>query len=157
VVRSLTRAQVEDIYLVREHLEGLSARLAAKNIRRPGNRKKLTEFKKEFRAKELEANIPLYLRHNEKFHALITELSDSDSLRDLRERLVVPTFRLQFAQQVSVSTTKRALNEHKQVVEAILEGDQKSAESEIRRHIRNAGVMLQDLPDTAFKREKVAS
>jgi DNA-binding GntR family transcriptional regulator len=155
VVRFLTRAQVEDVYLIREYLEGLSARLAAKNIRRPGNRKKLTAFKKEIRTTELDKNIPLYLKHNEKFHALITELSDSDSLRDLCERLVVPTFRLQFAQQVNVSTIKRALSEHKKVVEAILEGDQDRAESEIRLHIRNAGVMLQGLPDTAFKKDPV--
>ena len=74
VVRSLSRAEVEDIYLLREHLEGLAARLAAKNIDRPGNRKKLGAITKDFKKSTRKTNVSDYLKHNENFHTLIVEL-----------------------------------------------------------------------------------
>jgi len=152
VVRSLSRAEVEDMYLIREHLEGLGARLAAKNIDRPGNRKKLLATMKDFRKASRKTNVPDYLKHNEYFHSLIIELSGSDGLPDLCERLVVPTFRFQFARHAGRDTTERALNEHEAILTAILEGDEKKAETRMRRHVRKAGEMIQHLPDKAFRK-----
>ena len=72
---------------------------------------------------------------------------------DLCQMLVAPTFRLQFAQHVRQDTTEGALVEHEGIVTAILDGDAAKAEREMRRHIRNAGKMIQGLPDLAFRKE----
>jgi DNA-binding GntR family transcriptional regulator len=153
VVRSLSRAEVKDIYLLREHLEGLAARLAAKNIDRPGNRKKLAAVIKDFKNPTRKTNVSDYLKHNENFHALIMELCGSEAMPHLVEMLVVPTFRLQFAQHVRKDTTEGALEEHERIVEAILSGNKERAEREMRRHLGKAGKMIQELPDLAFRKE----
>jgi DNA-binding GntR family transcriptional regulator len=153
IVRSLSRAEVDDIYLLRAHLEGLAARLAAKNIDRPGNRKKLQAITKDFKKATRKSNVSDYLKHNERFHALIVELSGSDAMPDLCQRLVVPTFRLQFAQHIRQDTTEDALGEHERIVAAILNGDEDKAEKELKRHLRLAGKMIQQLPDTAFRKD----
>ena len=72
---------------------------------------------------------------------------------DLVEMLVVPTFRLQFAQHVRKDSTEGALKEHEGIVEAILNGNEEKAETEMRRHLRKAGKMIQGLPDMAFRKE----
>ena len=141
------------LYLLRGHLEGLAARLAANNIDRPGNRKKLMAITKDFKKPTRKSNVSDYLKHNESFHTLIVELSGSDAMPDLCEMLVVPTFRLQFAQHVRKDTTEGALEEHEGIVTAILDGNAAQAEKGMRQHLQNAGKMIQQLPDMAFRKE----
>jgi DNA-binding GntR family transcriptional regulator len=153
VVRSLSRAEVADMYMLREYLEGLAARLATKNIDLPGNREKLIAITKDFKNPTRVSNAPDYLEHNERFHSLIIELSGSNVMRDLCERLIVPTFRYQFARHAGLDTTVSALKEHEEIVEAILEGHEDKGERKMREHVKNAANMIQELPNNAFRKE----
>lgn len=153
VVRSLSRAEVADMFLVREHLEGLAARLAAKNIDQPGNRKRLMSITKDFKKATRKTNVPEYLKHNERFHSMIIDISGSNVIHDLCDRLVIPTFRFQFARHAGKDSTEAGLKEHEEVVTHILAGDEDKAERKMRLHVRNAGKMIQKLPDMAFRKD----
>ena len=157
VVRSLSRDEVADIYLLREHLEGLAARLAARFIDRPGTRKKLLKIMPDFEEVSNISIAPEFHKHNEDFHSLIVELSGSHSMHDLCELLVLPTFRFQFARYAGPDTTVQAIQEHENILKAILAGDEGKAEKEMRHHVRNAAKMIQQLPDNAFRRERTGT
>ena len=107
------------------------------------------DFKKATRKK----NVPDYLKHNERFHSMIIDISGSNVIPDLVERLVIPTFRFQFARHAGKDTTETGLKEHEDVVAAILAGDEDKAERKMRLHVRNAGKMIQELPDIAFRKD----
>lgn len=134
-VRRLSVQDAEYINHVREALEGMAARLAARNINKSDFRQRLRGLEKEFAA-ENDGLPSTYLRYNEKFHNLIVEMSDNWRLERMVRQLQHTTF-VMLGQVVSHKLAiERALKEHKNIVAAVLKGDAERAERTMRAHIR---------------------
>lgn len=146
-VVTLTTAMMQEIYIVREALEGMSARLAAINM-------------SDAEIKELRGLLEIHKNNIEDskgkeyfqregdldFHFCIARASNNQWLIDLLSSELYQLLRM--CRQRSSKTPERpirALNEHKQIVEAISQRDPELAELLMRRHISGAWEIVKDI------------
>jgi DNA-binding GntR family transcriptional regulator len=143
VVRKLGREDVQDLFQVREVLEGEAARLAASRIDEADNRERLEReiaLVDGFRAR---GDTLAYMDENARFHELIVELSGSGLLARLIPQLQVHAFRLLFRRLALEDTAMdNSIREHDEVTNAILAGNAKAAERAMRVHVRRSGEMI---------------
>jgi DNA-binding GntR family transcriptional regulator len=151
-VRSLTRADVCKLFDVREVLEGLAARLAA---RLAASR---IHDAKEMRAELLklqstyrdgsDGSARAYMQYNDEFHSLIVRMSGNAQLIGLIAQVQVRVYRLQLHALHSPRAFAAMQREHEAVVTAVLAGDGAGAERAMRRHIRQSlALVLADSAD----------
>jgi DNA-binding GntR family transcriptional regulator len=134
VVTRLDRRLLDEIYAMRETLEGMSARLAAQNAK-PQD----VDDLKMILAREADASTPQQrVLINTKFHSLLAILADnrylSSAIEDLSETLMLlgPTTLADNARFT------QAHAEHVLIVDAIAQRDSEAAEMRMRAHVRGA-------------------
>jgi DNA-binding GntR family transcriptional regulator len=134
VVTRLDRRLLDEIYAMRETLEGMSARLAATNAKPQDVEDLQILISGEGKAASPRQRTQI----NIKFHGLLAALADNRyltrALEDLSETLTLlgPT---------TLADNERfaeARNEHAAVVASIAAGDAEKAESGMRTHVRAA-------------------
>lgn len=151
VVRRLTREDVTTLYQVREVIEGLAARLAAKRIKESDRTKRLRATRQRMRSAHRRNDIAGYMEVNEELHSMIVEFSGNQWLVNLIEQMNLHAFRLGFARlMVSLEDKAASEEEHEKVIQAILDGDEQKAERAMRAHVRHSAKMVQKLPDSSF-------
>lgn len=140
IVRRLTRADLEDLFQVREVLEGEAARLAAGHVDDSDNRGRLVAAMTKARELRGRGDVAAYIDENTRFHELIVEMTESQLLARLIPQLQVHAFRLLFRQLLmDRAAMEQSIAEHEAVVEAVLAGDGRAAERAMRRHVRRSG------------------
>lgn len=134
VITHLDRRLLDEIYAMRETLEGMSARLAAQNAK-PQD----VEDLKLLISGESSADGPQQRAQvNVKFHNLLSAMADnrylSRAIDDLSETLTLlgPTT------LADDGRFAEARSEHKAIVDAITAGDAETAEVVMRSHVRGA-------------------
>lgn len=135
-------ADLRQLYLVREMLEGLAARLATETVGPAGLadlRQILAEHASALREDAGEAaHITLDIR----FHAKIRDLADNTHLLRALEPLAGRSHFALHSLWRSPEAPALALSEHELVFAAMIAGDPAAAESAARRHIANLRVRL---------------
>ena len=152
-VRRLTRTNVEQLYELREVLEGLAARLAALRINAPGHRDRLLAALNAVQETARTAEMPQYIDENLRFHRTVVEMSGHTRLLELVDQLQLQTFRVQFRSAAAHDRTGMrgfSVSEHQSLAEAILAGDAEQAENIMRTHLRHTGSSILQLPDSDF-------
>lgn len=140
VVRRLSPEDVQDLFNIREVLEGEAARLAALRIDEDSNRARLEREMAVVDGFRGRNDTMAYMDENERFHELVVELSGSKLLARLIPQLQVHAFRLLFRRMiVEDSAMPNSIDEHAEVAAAILAGDAKAAERAMRVHVRRSG------------------
>jgi DNA-binding GntR family transcriptional regulator len=139
VVRALASDEVDCIFEIREALESLAARRAARAIGEPDLRK-LTHYVERMRASIDDANE--MERHDTAFHDVILAVANGDRLKrmltELREELIAYRF-------LSLSDEDRrhaTVAEHEGILDALRARDQNAAASRTAEHIANARVAV---------------
>ncbi|QGY06086.1 GntR family transcriptional regulator [Methylobacterium mesophilicum SR1.6/6] len=139
-VIDFSRPVLEQIFYVREALEGMAARLAAENSS-TGEIEALTELLSGHAVRpELEAG-EAYLQRSddEDFHLAIARAAKCERLQALLLDEVYFQLRLYRARSsMRPGRARAALEEHRSIVAALEAHDPSAAEREMRRHIRNA-------------------
>lgn len=140
-VKGISEQDIQDIYTIRMLIEGLAARWAAEKI----TPRELEELKEavdleEFYTKKHDYNH--LLKFDTRFHDIIFRASKSMPLMH-----TLSTFHhyVQKARKASMSSPRRAeevLDEHKAILQAIMEGDAEKAERLTTEHVRNASLNL---------------
>ena len=139
-VVTLTHAMMEEIYTVREALEGMSARLAATRM----SDTEISELQQLLKKHENtidQSQGKEYFQHEGDldFHFRIAQASNNQWLMDLLSSELYQLLRM--CRHRSSQTPERplhALQEHKQITEAIANHDPELAELLMRRHISGA-------------------
>ena len=133
---------IEELFLIRENLEGLAANLAAKNATER-QLEKLDSFVNGFIEPFTEKDVQRYAQEDFKFHQAIVNLSDAPRLINLIATLhdYIRIFRLTTAG--SSGRMKTSLEGHRRLIAALREKDGEEAERKMREHIRHVrdGVM----------------
>lgn len=138
LVRKMSREQVFSLFQVREALEGLAARLAAEQIDKGDNRRRLEQVLDEvWRHREL-TDVPGYMDVNARFHEVIVEISGNDMLARIVGQLQVQAFRLLHRLLADATGKAQSIHEHQAVASAILAGDAEAAERAMREHVRSS-------------------
>lgn len=135
VIIHIRRKDAEEIYDLRDILEGLSVRKTIENI---------TEEKMQKIAKVIDEmefcvksnNIDEYSKLDMYFHILLCELSGNERLLEIIKNL---QYQIKMLLQTSINLPERGINlsfsEHKDLYVAILAKDADKAEKLIRKHI----------------------
>jgi DNA-binding GntR family transcriptional regulator len=151
-IRKRSRAEVADLYDISEVLEGLAARNAAQNIGRPGNAELLRSLVEQ-QAESVPTSTRRQVDAAAELHEAILLMSDNPRLIELGTNMHVLTFSLQLRHSQLAADhplSGHSLDEHRDVVDAILTGDPQHAEEVMRGHIRNGRQRLMALPDNVF-------
>jgi DNA-binding GntR family transcriptional regulator len=141
-VVQFSEKDIFELFLIRENLEGLAARLAAERINEE-NLVKLESYIQGFKEPFAEKEIQRYAKEDFKFHQNIVMLSDSQRLIKLISTLYdhIRMFRLT---TIGLSDRmKVSLEEHHLIVEALRVRDAEGSDQRVRQHIRHVreGVM----------------
>lgn len=137
VVVGVSEKDIDDIYTIRTHIEGLAARWAADNItdEEIAALREIVELQ-EFYVSRGDTVQVWHL--DTRFHELIYECGRS---RPLRHTLSSFHHYIQKARALSFKTTSRAreaVQEHRDILEAIARRDAEAAEFVTAEHIKNA-------------------
>ena len=132
-VRQLTTDDVADLYMVREPLEGLAARLAA--AASPEAQARLVEIH-ESGIRAVEAGDAVrFARLNASLHQAIAEITGNRALWGVLSRLNMQMVGYQFVSFANSIYYERALRDHRELLDAILASDADLAETVMRRHL----------------------
>jgi len=140
-VRGISQQDIQDIYTIRMMIEGLAARWAAEKI----TPEEMEELKEAVDLEEfytVKHNYSNLLQFDTRFHDIIFKASKSMPLMH-----TLSTFHsyVQKARKVSMSSPERAaaaLEEHKAIMQAIIDRDADRAEKLMTEHVRNASLNL---------------
>jgi DNA-binding GntR family transcriptional regulator len=141
VVR-FSEKDVFELFLIRENLEGLAARLAAERINEE-NLVKLESCIQGFQEPFTEKDVQRYAKEDFRFHQTIVAVSDAQRLIKMISTLYdhIRIFRL--TTLGLSSRMKTSLAEHRLLIEAFQRRDFEQAEQMMRQHIHHVreGVM----------------
>lgn len=140
VVRTQTAQDLEEIYQVREVIEGLAARLAAAAVH-SGERSAKGLQKIADRGRKMAAAFDLhaYLAANQELHEAIYALAGTLRVTTLARTLSDQVDRLNNRHLASPAVLKTSADEHQAIVDAITKGDAARAEALMRAHVASMG------------------
>jgi DNA-binding GntR family transcriptional regulator len=146
-VVTLTYTMMEEIYTVREALEGLSARLAATKMTEPEINELRALLNSHESAIDLSQGKEYFQRDGDlDFHFRIAQASNNQWLIDLLSSELYQLLRMcRHRSSQTPERPLRALSEHKQITEAIANHDPELAELLMRRHISGAWKIVNKL------------
>ena len=148
-VKRFDRAEVEQIYQLREVLEGLAARLAAVRGEASG-KARIGTLNTEMEALQRSGDRDGYARANEAWHQAIIAAAANPHLAETLERLRLPMLRFQFQAFYQRSAMADANADHRAVTTAVLAGDGDQAEALMRQHVRGGLREIRSLGDELF-------
>src|SRR5690625_870922 len=132
VVRVPTQSELEEAYLIREALEGLASRLAAKR-RRPADVERVRAILDSF---ERVDDVDEWARLNTRFHM---EIYAIHGRQQLYEMISTVRNRTELFVRMLVAEPRRAADaheDHERILEALDRGDPDELEAETIRHLR---------------------
>ena len=150
IVRKLSRADIADIYDVREALEGMAARLAAARIGLPGYRALALASAEGPACLPGTRSTNAYMEENGNFHETIVELAGNPIIKRQLGSLRLQMFRLQVRMVLNEETIVISATGHGDIMRAVLLGDGAAAETAMRRHINSSAAAVARMPDTSF-------
>lgn len=139
-VISLTSEKLVELYSVREALEGMAARLAARNItaRELDSLHSLLSVHAEH-INGTAGNSYLHQQGNFDFHYQIIKASHNEKLVSLLCDELYHLLRMfRYQSPRAITDPQDALREHQNILRAISEGDEELAEMLMRRHISSS-------------------
>ncbi|HEY3218484.1 MAG TPA: GntR family transcriptional regulator [Candidatus Limnocylindria bacterium] len=144
VVRTLEAAEVEEVYLVREVLDGLAARLAAERVR-PDDLARLRVINDAMREGIRDGRTDVIVNANIAFHDLIYEIAGNRTLT--RHGMELRTFVRRFSSEAFASPPRVAavLRDHERLLAALERADPEAAERASIEHLREARAYVAQL------------
>jgi DNA-binding GntR family transcriptional regulator len=141
-VRLFTKEEMISIFELREVLEGLAARRAARNISDP-QIDKLQGFFKQFEGLRDITDFRAYSREDRRFHNFVTDIGAKEFLKSILENYNIISYSYQLVSSEGlVRPPNETIQEHKAMIEAISNKDADSAEDLMRQHLKKGIVVL---------------
>lgn len=139
-VVDLTEEKIREIYSLREVLEGLACRLAAKNMSESQIREISNLVEKiEYKNNKMSIDLNDYIKLDQRFHMLILEASKHKMLQQAIANVfdLIHMFKLKSA--TLPGRQKESFEEHRKILVALKRKDAPEAESAMREHIQKIG------------------
>lgn len=136
-VRSLGQKEIFDIYVCREALEGMAARLLAQSSDKTTVKELRDCFSPFFSVDKIDLDV--YAKADEKFHSLLIKLTGNAPLDkiyffgNIHEKVI---------SRGLLRPPEETLNEHIKIIDAIENGDADQAEKFAREHIEKSRILL---------------
>ena len=152
-VRRFSRAEMTEVFQIRELLEGLAARLAAERIGLGDHRTSFSALWERIRPTDLARAVLAFAPDNKAFHRAVVDMSCNRQLAELIDRMQLPIVTFQVRQLLDIAELERSVQEHEAIAEAILAGRPDAADAAMRWHLRRSGLAILALPASAFRPE----
>ena len=145
-VRLFTKEEMISIFELREVLEGLAARRAARNISEV-QINKLQNFFEQFKRLSDITDISAYAKEDRRFHNFITEIGAKEFLKSILENYNIISYSYQLiSSEGLVRTPNETIHEHLAMIDAISNKDEDLAEDIMRQHLqRGIAVLRQEI------------
>ena len=136
-VVGISAEDVKDIYTIRIAIEGISAMWAAERItdEQIKELETLVELQEFYASKN---DILQIVQLDTKFHEIMYDISGSRTLRNTLRSFHIHLKRARETSFYSAGRTRRAVEEHREIFEAIASHDGERAKELTERHIKNA-------------------
>ena len=135
-VRLFSKAEMVNIFELREVLEGLTARRAAQKVS-DAEIERLKQFFAQFDLGQPIRDYKAYSREDRRFHTYVTQIGAKEFLKSILETTNIISFSYQLVNSEGlVRSPDETIHEHLAVIEAIGKRDPKAAESLMRRHFK---------------------
>jgi DNA-binding GntR family transcriptional regulator len=134
-VQELTRRDLEELFELRELIEGYAARRAARKIT-DRDSERVQALQAESERAVARGELDVFLRLEIELHDLVIERSENRRLAQLLEGIKELTAR---ARQISVQSpdnVRQSVAEHRLLVDALSERDARLAEKSMKDHLR---------------------
>jgi DNA-binding GntR family transcriptional regulator len=141
IVRGLSFREVEEIYEVREVLDGLATRLAARRIS-PQELAKLELLVQMMDEHNQRGDVEGLVQDNVRFHEVICEAARNDWLQLTVRGMTDFVRRFSHTSYMNEERNDRVLEEHRAVISALERGDGEAAERLARQHVVEARSFL---------------
>ena len=129
---------------VREAIEGMAARLAARNAD-DGGRQQFNSIISDMEHCERTSDAINYYRLCGELHRAIFAASHNATLYDLVLKISAQSTVLHYKTLLVEERIEKSIEEHRAIVDAIIKGDEDEAELRIRRHIRQIKHLVANL------------
>lgn len=144
-VRLFTVEEMVSIFEIRELLEGLSARRAAKCIT-PDEEIKLREIFNAFQHNENIKDYQAYAKADKHFHTFVAEIGSKEFLTTILQTLNIITLAYQnITTEGLIREPNETIKDHLQIVDAICNHEPELAEQLMRDHLKTTIVKLKSI------------
>ena len=144
-VRLFTIDEMVSIFEIREVLEGLSARRAAKHIT-PKNAIILNRIFKDFLEVDDITDYQAYAKADKKFHTFISEIAGKEFLATILQTLNIIALAYQnITSEGLIRKPNETIKDHLQIIDAICNHDPERAEKLMRDHLRTTIAQLKNV------------
>lgn len=144
-VTAITEQEIEEIYTLRAYLVGLSAKLAARNIKREALTR-LINLGKKMTEKSQKNDLKSYFQLNLKFHRLLRHAGGNQKLHQILENFGKQTHRFRYASLSLPGRMRKSNAYHQRLIEALRERNEEKAEKIARTIIEEAKQALIEHP-----------
>jgi len=149
-IRALQREESKKILMVLEVLTGLAAQLAAAEIEKDGNKRRMREAYEHLKQIHESGGVVSYLDERRNFYDTVIEIGGNEQVARILPTMQIHLLRMQFRSFWSAEENESRFNDYSLITSAILDGDPKRAEKQMRAHIRRVRLGIDQLPDKAF-------
>ena len=149
-IRALQREESKKILMVLEVLTGLAAQLAASEIENDGNKRRMREAYEHLKQIHESGGVVSYLDERRNFYDTVIEIGGNEQVARILPTMQIHLLRMQFRSYWSPEENAGRFHDYLLITQAIIEGDAKKAEKQMRMHIRRVRQGIDSLPDKAF-------
>ncbi|MEJ8573649.1 GntR family transcriptional regulator [Microbaculum marinum] len=153
LVRRLTLTETIELFQIRTELEALAARLSASNVSEPDIRAAFEGAIAPIWSEAPRLSAMAYLEENKQFHDAIVGASGNCQLVTLHSQLQLPLIMFQVSGGLTAEILCHSVAEHREIAQAILDGDAPAAEAALRGHLERAADLTAHMPPSTFRAE----
>lgn len=155
-VRRMSRYEVLTLFETRSVVEGLAARMSARNIKvDKGLRRTLLSLQRGMQTAIKKGRNQDYVALNQEFHDALVRASGNPHLPQLVRQLQTPILRFQFRALIDLEQMEDSFAGHRKIIAAVLAGNESAAEREMKQHVERSKDFILNLPDDLFRRDEV--
>ena len=144
VARAATASIMREIFEIRTTLEAMCARLAAERITSE-QIERMEQVHRDFERVLREGDNQALLAVDRKFHQLLYEASGNRYLARALDEMYTHIYRLSYFALDRMVSVRGNVEEHLDILEALKEGDGRSAERHIQHHITHFQRLVEGL------------
>lgn len=139
-VRKLTQKNIQDYYQTRAVLDGLGAELATKNVTDDSIKhfeRLLEQMRLSLKIQDASDDKEI-ISINDQFHDFIFKLAGNEVLDNMRKTLAHPIALVRVTSWIDSSRKEEVVNEHEEIIRAIIQGDSEIAKKVAEKHVYHA-------------------
>jgi DNA-binding GntR family transcriptional regulator len=149
-IHRLSRAELREMYELRELIEGFAARKSAERADHVEIAANLGDLVEEMAPTVVAQNIQAYSFINTRFHDVIILAAGNTQLSHVLGQIHAQLPRLIYSRLLNSAEIAASDTGHRAIQVAIAKGDGEAAQNAMKAHVREAGRAMLTLPDKFF-------